>query len=162
MKPKLRTLRDLLTLPKSEGGNRQWIRQKRKPPLGERFRLAAQLAQAVGSIHNCGWLHKGIRPENIIFVNNQGLMINDPYLVGWAQSRRNASEEQTEAIISAFEDTAIYHHPDYLRGGRYSETFDQYQLGCVLMEIARWRLLKDIKDMIGPKLNADDWSDKLL
>ena len=89
-------------------------------------------------------------------------MINDPYLVGWAQSRRNASEEQTEAIISAFEDTALYHHPDYLRGGRYSEPFDQYQLGCVLMEIAHWRLLKDIKDMIGPKLKADDWSDKLI
>ncbi|KAF2262667.1 hypothetical protein CC78DRAFT_618406 [Lojkania enalia] len=162
-KLRIRTLRELLTLPESSVVNQQWRRRQfRKPPLGDRFRLAARIAQAVGSIHNCGWLHKGIRPENIVFINYQDTEIDDPYILGWAHSRRNATEEQTEAMISMLQDTSLYHHPDYLRGARYCETFDQYQLGCLLMEIAHWRLLADIKSAVGPKLKGDDWSDRLI
>jgi hypothetical protein len=144
-KPSIQTLREMLTRPEWSG-NRQW-RQKRfqKPSLGQRFQLAAQLAEALGSIHNCGWLHKGMRPENIVFVGQRDMDINDPYVLGWAYSRRNAAEEQTEAILSAIQDIGLYHHPDYIRGERYCEAFDQYQLGCLLIEIAHWRLLADIK-----------------
>jgi Prion-inhibition and propagation len=159
--PRIRTLRQMLTRPKSDiqGHSRK---QFPRPPLGKRFQLAAQIAEALGSIHNCGWLHKGMRPENIVFIGQRDMEIRDPYVLGWAYSRRNAVEEQTEAIFSATKDIKYYHHPNYLKGNRYCEYFDHYQLACLLIEISHWRLLTDIRGAIGPNLEGEEWSRKLV
>lgn len=161
-RPRIKTLRELL--PRSEAPNDRQSRRNHlpKPSLGHRFRLAVQIAEAVGSIHNCGWLHKGLRPENIVFVSYRDLKLDSPSILGWANSRRDAVDELTETIVSSARDLALYQHPDYVGGERYCEAFDHYQLGCLLLEIAHWRLLIDIKKIFGADLQGEDWTEKLI
>jgi hypothetical protein len=147
-KRKLRTLRELLTRP-SELSKRPhqdiW-----KPPLGDRFKLGLRIAETLLTTHNCGWLHKGIRPENIVFFTPSEKSIADPYLLGWEYSRSGKQGQKSEEVRTWNSDTDLYQHPDYFGGaagpeeGRYRPYFDHYQLGCVLLEIGMWRLLGDL------------------
>lgn len=161
-KPMIRTLRQMLSSNKATRGHR--LGKHAKPPLGQRFKLAAQIAEALGTIHNCGWLHKGMRPENIVFLCRQENDIENPYILGWAYSRRNSSEEQTDAALKEMEDIRLYQHPAYIENEeeQYCEAFDHYQFGCLLVEIAWWKLLADVKEKIAPNLEGEDWSDKLI
>ena len=40
---------------------------KLKPPLEQRLRLASDLARTLSELYSSGWLHKGIRSDNIVF-----------------------------------------------------------------------------------------------
>ncbi|KAL9035143.1 MAG: hypothetical protein Q9180_005018 [Flavoplaca navasiana] len=65
--------------------------------LGDRFDLAKKLMRSVVALHTCGWLHKNICPENILFFAarpNPGEVISAsrkdfsrPVLVGYGLSR---------------------------------------------------------------------------
>ncbi|KAH6874397.1 hypothetical protein B0T10DRAFT_586357, partial [Thelonectria olida] len=138
-----RTLRDLLTPPHLRSAKESG--PYGKPPLGERFRLAQNLAQSVLQIHNCGWFHKGLRPENVVFFSHQN-SVADPYLLGWESSRSGQEDQLTEAVHSWVDDAKLYRHPDWFKEpitstSRYRAEFDQYQLGCLLLEIGRWVLI---------------------
>ncbi|KAH8900177.1 hypothetical protein GQ53DRAFT_758276 [Thozetella sp. PMI_491] len=146
---KMRTLRELLSKP--EGPVKQQ-RDSWKPPLGDRFRLALRIAETLLAVHNCGWFHKGIRPENIVFFTTSGNSITDPYLLGWEYSRSGNPGEKSEELRTQNADVELYQHPDYFQEveageGRYKTCFDHYQLGCVLLEIGMWKLLGDMGRM---------------
>ncbi|KJZ70210.1 hypothetical protein HIM_10396 [Hirsutella minnesotensis 3608] len=138
-----KSLRDLLT-PQRHGNSKELCPQW-KPPLGERFRLAQTLAESLLQIHNCGWLHKGLRPENIVFFAHNSSIAN-PYLLGWEYARSAREGQVTEAVNAWVEDAKLYRHPDWFKEpeastSKYRIEFDQYQLGCVLLEIGRWGLI---------------------
>ncbi|KAH7128861.1 hypothetical protein EDB81DRAFT_764017 [Dactylonectria macrodidyma] len=157
---KYRTLRDLLIPPHSRSQKESG--SYGKPPLGERFRLAQNLAQSVLQIHNCGWLHKGLRPENIAFFAHQNSVAN-PYLLGWESSRSGQEEQLTEAVNAWVDDAKLYRHPDWFKEPetstyKYRAEFDQYQLGCVLLEIGRWVLIgeKGLRGATSRKFTDDE------
>ncbi|KAF1999968.1 hypothetical protein P154DRAFT_576599 [Amniculicola lignicola CBS 123094] len=161
-KPKIRTLKEMLPAGKAAGDHRS--ENHVKPPLGQRFKLGAQIAEALGKIHNCDWLHKGMRPDNIAFLFQEENDIGTPYILGWAYSRRNSSGEQTDAALKEIEEIRLYQHPEYIEKEeeQYCEAFDHYQLGCLLIEIARWKLLADVKKRIAPHAEGEEWRDKLI
>ncbi len=78
-RPRIRTLRELLTA--SQLDQDIW-----KPPLGDRFRLAQHLTETLLTVNYCGWLHKGLRPENVVFFPTEK-SVNKSYLLGWDYSR---------------------------------------------------------------------------
>ncbi|KAI1293940.1 hypothetical protein F5Y03DRAFT_326853 [Xylaria venustula] len=96
------------------------------PPVGERFAIAKRLVLAIHNLHAVRWLHKGIRSDNILCVqetkdekpkasedsfkdiaappSDKTVLSKPPnplppfYLLGWDLSRPDHPEELTESI----------------------------------------------------------------
>ena len=77
------------------------------PSLDQRRNLARVLARAVFQLHVVGWLHKGIRPQNIMFIG-ENRYFETPYLIGFDYARKEGYEEKTESTDLAFN---LYRHP---------------------------------------------------
>lgn len=124
-----------------------------KPPLESRLLLASKLASTLGSLYGSGWLHKGIRSENILFLSashvDSKYEITEPYLAGFEYSRQD-TEAQTIDKAKNVEDleSVIYWHPDYqgLPAQGYRIENDMYSFGLVLVEIAWWVPLSSFLD----------------
>lgn len=110
--------------------------------LSERFQIAKDLVRAVSSVHNFGFVHKNIRPEIIIMLNDGSLALGTPFLAGF-EAFRNA-----EGRTIRFGDTLwyrnIYRHPNR-QGPSPSEDYimqhDIYSLGVCLLELGLFRSL---------------------
>jgi len=77
----------------------QYVTSSFKPSVTARIRLAYRLALSMHRIHNEGWLHKGIRSENILFLpvrQNGPRSLDNPRLVGSDFERKEGPEEYSE------------------------------------------------------------------
>jgi len=115
--------------------------------LGNRFRLAKDLAVSLLKFHEAGWLQKNISSFNIGFFHLETEPwvrgMDKPYFLGYLNSRPNEPSAFTQYIEDPQE--RDYQHPDYLKGRgkvRYRSRFDYYSLGLVLLEIGRWESLQ--------------------
>lgn len=120
-----------------------------QPLLGDKFSLAAAVADFLKQFHIVGWVHESFNPHNIIFFSSQegsahskSPDLKSPYFVGLHRSRPSGSIWQTEGPEAA--GASDYHHPDYMINGRYRPEYDYYSLGIVLLEIGLWRTLKEM------------------
>lgn len=77
------------------------------PPLERRRQLAIALARAVFQLHVVGWLHKGIRPQNVIILGNAS-NLRSPYLIGFDYARRGDESAMTELPDQKHD---LYRHP---------------------------------------------------
>ena len=130
-----------------------------KPPLESRLQLASKMATTIGSLYGSGWLHKGIRSENILFLSatqNDAIAassikydVSQPYIAGFEYSRQD-TETQTIDKAKHLENlqAAIYWHPDYqgTPAQGYQIQYDMYSFGLVLAEIAWWVPLSSFLD----------------
>jgi hypothetical protein len=120
-------------------------------PLNHRFRLANHLATAVLYVHSGHFVHKTVKPENILMMTSstpQQPSDQFPYTLGWPflvgfDRCRPASAFSGKVGDGKLED-CIYQHPT--RWGVVAEeafamTHDIYSLGVVLLEIGLWRPL---------------------
>ena len=135
-----RSLRDLLT---DKLGQKQH-------PLNHRFRLANHLASSILYVHSGQFVHKAIKPENILMMTNAGAspeeqfphVLGWPFLVGFDRSRP-ASALSGKYGEAKLED-CLYQHPSRW-GVTAEEAFtmqhDIYSLGVVLLEIGLWEPL---------------------
>ncbi|KAK4204934.1 prion-inhibition and propagation-domain-containing protein [Triangularia verruculosa] len=120
--------------------------------LKRRLQLCLCLAETVLQLHTSGWLHKGLRPENILFLAPRGssntlFLGSDPYIAGYEYSRTDTVEAQKYTHLPDTElEADLYRHPDARGQGRetYQKRFDMYSLGCVILELAMWQPLVDI------------------
>jgi hypothetical protein len=96
------------------------------PLLGDRFRLAYQLANAFKFLHQA---------------NGIGITISNPFITGFQYSRPQGTTSLSRGGL--LEDTTLdhYYHPDAHLG--FTKTRDLYSLGVVLCEIGRWALVAD-------------------
>lgn len=104
-------------------------------PLDERFLLARQLAKAVMFVHSAGFVHKDIRPENIILLRNRQKGVN-AFLTGFKSFR--LEEGHTLLRGDDLWESNLYRHPT--RQGihpeeTYSMQHDIYSLGVCLLEV---------------------------
>ncbi|KAK0665955.1 prion-inhibition and propagation-domain-containing protein [Cercophora samala] len=120
--------------------------------LKRRLELALCLAETILQLHTSGWLHKGLRPENIIFLAPRGSSYKfflgaDPYIAGYEYSRSDTLESQKYTHLPDTElEADLYRHPDARGQGRetYQKRFDMYSLGCIILELVMWQPLVDI------------------
>lgn len=132
-----RSLRDLLTDESAA----------KLHPLNHRFRLATHLATSILYVHSGQFVHKMIKPENIIVMTNANdppirqfpHVLGWPFLVGFERSRP-ASGLSGRYGEGKWED-CLYQHPSRW-GITAEEAFtmfhDIYSLGVVLLEIGLW------------------------
>jgi hypothetical protein len=122
--------------------------------LNDRFATAHVMARAILFLHLAGWLHKGIRSDNILFFEDGAAKIDPtkPYLVGFEYSRESERQSQTEDVANDLE-WNLYRHPDLQgpprepsdsakkdKGSKpqrlpFSSQHDIYSLGVVLLEL---------------------------
>ncbi|KFY56586.1 hypothetical protein V496_06682 [Pseudogymnoascus sp. VKM F-4515 (FW-2607)] len=128
----------------------QLLRLECRPSLNDRLSLGAALAETVLQLHTSGWLHKGIRSDNVIFCrenlhNWKADSLSPVYLGGYEYARADNPLDITEAPSSQKE-TDIYRHPALTSGSHssYKKQYDLYALGCVLLEIGLWCSLQSI------------------
>ncbi|GKU05625.1 hypothetical protein FLAG1_06314 [Fusarium langsethiae] len=135
----------------------QLYKMHRLVPLGQRILLAWAVATAIENFHRVGWVHKGIRSDNIAFIEVLPNLMSDlddddvtspivdrfdfskPLLFGFEYSR--ADDEATYLEEDYTLTNNLYRHPD--RWGRptarFEKSHDVYALGVVLLEIALWK-----------------------
>ncbi|KAM5343688.1 hypothetical protein ACJ41O_012225 [Fusarium nematophilum] len=121
------------------------------PTLGERIRLAFEIAQALMRWHLAGWLHQGIASFHIVFFKTSPTTVDysKPYLVGFGYARENDSSSVARAVGETEAETIrdLYRHPDRQGSGpekKHQRKHDLYALGLLLIEIGRWMPLGDI------------------
>ena len=122
-----------------------------RPSLNNRLGIAMALAETVLQLHTAGWLHKGIRADNILVFKsgteqwNSTDDLSSAYLGGYEYARADNPLETTEAPPSQLY-LELYRHPRSLGQGRasFNKRFDLYSLGCVLLEVAFWLPLQTI------------------
>lgn len=119
-----RSLRDILLSPDPQ------------VPLNELLAQAKSLARSVFFIHTARFVHKNIRPENILVFEDTENETRKLYLVGFEKFR--ADREHSMKFGDGLWECDLYRHPE--RQGSRPEKFyvmqhDIYSLGVVLLEI---------------------------
>ncbi|KAK5637116.1 hypothetical protein RRF57_012829 [Xylaria bambusicola] len=120
---------------------RHHLSQQQPVSLSAIIRIAKQLVRSVHYVHTCGFVHKNIRPENVlIFPGNDNGSLGQSFLIGFTEFRN--ANFQTNLYGDAAWHRNIYRHPQ--RQGpfvqdRYVMQHDIYSIGVCLLEIALWR-----------------------
>jgi hypothetical protein len=125
--------------------------KKGVPSLGDRFKLALNLATSISVLHTSGWLHKQLNSDNVVFFtpptinqNSGAPTLGNLYIVGFDSSRPDENEAISELVTSSLEKD-LYRHPDSqgVRRKRFCPLFDIYSLGVMLMEIGYCRRISE-------------------
>ncbi|KAI1126259.1 hypothetical protein F5Y10DRAFT_215006 [Nemania abortiva] len=121
---------------------RQHLLRQNPVSLSTVMQIAKQLVRSVHYVHTCGFVHKNVRPENILIFPKG---IDDPslgqsFLIGFTDFRN--ANFQTNLYGDAAWHRNLYRHPQ--RQGalvleRYIMQHDIYSLGVCLLEIGLWR-----------------------
>jgi hypothetical protein len=96
-----------------------------RPSLNQRLKIATDLTETVLQLHTAGWLHKCIRPGNVLFFVSGAKAwdsINEVpsvYLSGYEYARADNPLESTE-YPSMLRHARLYCHPLSLGQGRAS------------------------------------------
>ena len=119
------------------------------PPIKERVDIALSLARAVRQLHTAGWLHKGIRSENLLFFDagkEDHKSLQGPYLAYFVYARAVCLTEFSEPALNASDvvSRALYTHKGNLEGSSFRKSFDVFSLGLVLLEIGLWKDIQGI------------------
>lgn len=143
--------------------------------LDQRLKLAMKLSEAVFFLHTAGFVHKNITSSSIVAlqrtVADPSSSLDDSYLMGFNLIRGTGSITSKEGAVKGAEqetrsiwDFDIFQHHDRLCGRRslrYTETYDIYSLGVILLEIGLWEPLREVVF----EVNEDDpsmWAEELL
>ncbi|KAF2732806.1 kinase-like protein, partial [Polyplosphaeria fusca] len=133
--------------------------RSKRPPLNRVFALAQTLAAAIVTLHKAGRFHKSISSYNVLFFpgtpESFGKAINEPFLVGFAQSREIDVDAFT---VGPTQDPILadYQHPGYRIWDSetgFKAEHDFYSLGIVLLELGRWKPLRHMtkgKETLSP------------
>ncbi|KAK0816764.1 hypothetical protein LTR75_003447 [Friedmanniomyces endolithicus] len=132
-------------------------KQAPKHSMSNRVALASKLASAVLYLHSCGFVHKNIRPSNILIFDDvvshsarsshttHPYVTGEPYLMGF-DSVRKADARSNMIRVEEWKKN-IYLHPDRYRmqdGDEFTMVHDVYSLGVVLLEIALWASMTEV------------------
>ncbi|PSR81517.1 prion-inhibition and propagation-domain-containing protein, partial [Coniella lustricola] len=118
--------------------------------LARRLEIGRIIAEAVLQLHTGGWMHKSLRPENVVFLARKGsepadILQSEPFLVGFEYARRD-SPESAQAFTQLPEGHLaedLYRHPQAqgVQRETYQKRFDMYALACILVELTAWKPL---------------------
>jgi hypothetical protein len=108
--------------------------------LSERFNVALELVKSVSYVHSFGFVHKGIRPEAILLLEQETSSLGSAFLVGFDRVR--IADGVTFRLGTTLWQKDLYQHPSR-QGPVPEEDFmmqhDIYSLGICLLELGMWQ-----------------------
>ncbi|NLA04952.1 MAG: Stk1 family PASTA domain-containing Ser/Thr kinase [Firmicutes bacterium] len=107
---------------------KQYIREKGRLPAEEAVAITIRIAEALAVAHAAGVIHRDIKPQNIIFLNNGQVKVAD---FGIAIAADGTTLTCTDKIIGSVH----YFSPEQARGSLAGKRSDLYSLGVVLYEM---------------------------
>jgi eukaryotic-like serine/threonine-protein kinase len=130
-------------------------------PLEHRLRVASLLAQAVAAVHECGILHKDLKPANVLIEARSdgpvirlidfgsGALLDDRRLIRFRMTDANLLD--TDAEGGERSGTQAYLAPELIRGAVPTVRSDIYALGLVLYQL----VVGDSSAALAPGWEAD-------
>ena len=125
------------------------LRKVPQPSLSQRMAVCAAVADSLRGFHSVGWLHKGLRSNNIIYFDSDSKQcdISSCFIAGFQLARPDGMDNFTQSPLrNAYDD--LYRHPGVqswiLRTGPYQRCHDIYSLGILLIEVAYWQPIEDV------------------
>ncbi len=108
-------------------------------PVAEALRLAVQIAEALDAAHRKGFVHRDLRPANIMVTKSGVKVLN----FGLAKMKAPAISEETATKALTGEDTPPetlqYTSPEQLQGKEADARSDIFSFGLVLYEMLTGR-----------------------
>ena len=103
------------------------IQAQRRIPEADAIRLARQAASALQHAHECGFIHRDVKPKNLMLTRNGLLKLADLGLAR-AESDSDAASEERGKIFG----TPYYISPEQVRARPVTPATDIYGLGATL------------------------------
>ena len=103
------------------------IREHGPLPVEATTQLAAEVASALDALHAAGFVHRDVKPSNILLDDERGALLTDFGLVKRSDYSLLTSPGQTLGTLD-------YIAPELLRGAQPGPACDLYALGCVVFE----------------------------
>ena len=147
----LKVPKDFSNVPRSL---RDYLLSGDEHTLTQRCNLAKQLATAVSFVHTLGFVHKNVRPENILGFQKDQAAFGSFFLTGFEAVRM--ADGRTRRLGDPAWERNVYRHPH--RQGLNPEAdfvmqHDIYSLGVCLLEIGMWESFV-IYDNTGARTSA--------
>ncbi|HUQ79506.1 MAG TPA: serine/threonine-protein kinase, partial [Gemmatimonadaceae bacterium] len=119
------------TMPYVEGESlAALVHRQGQLPIADALRIATSVADALAYAHDRGFVHRDIKPQNILL--SQGHAVLADFGIARAMDI-SGGERITESGVAL--GTAMYMSPEQGSGGRVDGRSDIYALGCVLYEM---------------------------
>lgn len=112
---------------------KEHIRGKEKLTAAEAVSIAIRIAEALEEAHAAGVIHRDIKPQNIIFLNNGQVKVAD---FGIAIAADGTTLTCSDKIIGSVH----YFSPEQARGSLAGKRSDLYSLGVILYEMITGRV----------------------
>jgi len=93
------------------------------------FTIIKQLANALGFAHSKGYIHRDIKPDNILFRHDGGVVLTD---FGIAKAHDSSTQMTATGTVIG---TPHYMSPEQAQGQELDHRSDIYSLGIVLYEM---------------------------
>lgn len=115
----------------SGGSLRDRLDRERRIPLADALRITAEIAAALDYAHRAGFVHRDVKPENILFADGHAL------LADFGIARACCPDEADPVTQSGMAiGTPQYMSPEQASGEQHLDgRSDVYSLACVLFEM---------------------------
>ena len=103
------------------------LRSERVLPIAEAVRVATCVAAGLDALHQCGLVHRDVKPSNVVLGED-----GTPYLTDFGLAKGRDYTILTES--SAPSGTPHYLAPELIEGENATPASDLYALGCTVFE----------------------------
>ncbi len=107
-----------------EGGNLSQYIHRHQPDTTQRIRLCRQIVQAVGYIHDKGYIHRDLKPENILVTQDGRIKITDFGISLHEAIKKHTPEQKLTG-------TPLYMAPEQVNNLPVTRQTDIFSLGTV-------------------------------